>query len=94
MADIKYIQDYRRNQEASSPKRVYLFFCLNFFFLRENGLIAVLTLPSDIISPAKEKNAVGWEFATKKTITDIGLFIVPVGPLTFYWFIFQVFFYI
>lgn len=33
---------------------MYLFFCLNFFFLQEKGWMAVLTLPSDILSPAKE----------------------------------------
>lgn len=41
--------------------------------------MAVMTLPSDIISPAKNKK--------KKNITDIGLFTLPVGPLTSYWFI-------
>lgn len=62
---------------------MYLFFCLNFFFLQENGWMAVLTLPSDIISPAKEgkKHHCQWFIYCLSWISD-SYSCVTINPVS------------
>lgn len=73
---INQIQDYRYNRET---KRVYLLFCLNFFFLQAHGLTVLMKPPPD------ERDTAGAELFWPLNIfrvVELGLGAATSGTLS------------